>query len=223
MVENYGLLAPDAHFYNVYGPTELTINCFSIRLDDKLSLKDFSDEVPIGECFEHLTYAFIDTEGFATSDGELCVAGAQAMKGYLGDPELTASSFVSLQVGEGSVMSFYRTGDLAFETQGQVYVRGRTDGLVKNKGYRVHVDEISRAVETAPWVAQACAVVSGGGDLVVYVKPDDNRTAGDDEIRTLIMRSLPARLMPDRLVFLENFPLNQSGKVDRKSLASLSL
>lgn len=223
MVENYGLLASEAHFYNVYGPTEFTINCFSIRLDDKLWLKDFSDEVPIGKCFDHLTYAFIDTEGVAASEGELCVAGAQAMKGYLGDPNLTASSFVSLKVGEESPMSFYRTGDLAFETQGQIYVRGRIDGLVKNKGYRVHVDEISRAVETVPSVAQSCAIVSEGGELVVFVKLEHGMSAGEIEIGNLIMRSLPPRLMPDRLVFLENFPLNQSGKIDRKSLASRRL
>lgn len=221
MVENYGLMAPDAHFYNVYGPTEFTINCFSIRLDDKLSLKDFSDEVPIGECFEHLFRAFIDTDGFVAGQGELCVAGAQAMKGYLGDPDLTASSFVRLQVSDGSVVPFYRTGDLAFEAQGQIYVRGRIDGLVKNRGYRVHLDEISRAVETVPRVAHACAVVSEVGGIVVFVKLEDKRPTGDAELENLIMRSLPVRLVPDRLVFLENFPLNQSGKVDRKSLARL--
>lgn len=218
-VENYGALAPNAHFYNVYGPTEFTINCFSIRLDDKLFLKDFSDEVPIGKCFDHLTYALIDAEGRQSGEGELCVAGPQAMKGYLQDPILTASSFVSLQLDQESRGSFYRTGDLAFEAKGHIFLKGRIDGLVKNKGFRVHVDEISRAVETVPWVSQACAVVSGSGDLVVFAKIQHKSSVRDVELEKLIIQSLPLRLIPDKVIFIEDFPLNQSGKVDRKALA----
>ena len=35
MVKDYSEMTKGAHIYNVYGPTEVTINCFSIRLDNK--------------------------------------------------------------------------------------------------------------------------------------------------------------------------------------------
>ncbi|KAA6184830.1 AMP-binding protein [Thiohalocapsa marina] len=54
LVKDYSALTGGAHFYNVYGPTEVTINCFATRLDDKVHLAEQGKPVPIGRCFDLL-------------------------------------------------------------------------------------------------------------------------------------------------------------------------
>ena len=41
------------------------------------------------------------------------------------------------------------------------------------------------------------------------------------ELSTVLKQKLPPHMLPNRVVALENMPLNSSGKVDRRALADL--
>ena len=56
LVRDYRELTGGAHFYNVYGPTEVTINCFATGLDDQLALAEQGKPVPIGFCFHSMDH-----------------------------------------------------------------------------------------------------------------------------------------------------------------------
>ena len=48
-------LSPNARIYNMYGPTEATMNCLSIRVDDKLEQIIASQSVPTGRLPAHIS------------------------------------------------------------------------------------------------------------------------------------------------------------------------
>jgi amino acid adenylation domain-containing protein len=104
--------------------------------------------------------------------GQLYIAGDGLARGYLGDAERTAASFVTLPDGERA----YRTGDLGrYLPGGEIEFLGREDAQVKIQGYRVELGEIEAALAQHPEVAAAAAVARGeargGKQLVAYVVP----------------------------------------------------
>ena len=124
-------VAPHSQFYNVYGPTETTINCAATRVDNLMKkIGESNNLVPIGMPLEHLK-PFLYNEGEkydpqVSDSGELLISGEQCMDGYVGDPELTKKVFIEINNEK-----FYRTGDLVKkDKEGYYFVLGRIDGLV---------------------------------------------------------------------------------------------
>nr|WP_280216881.1 non-ribosomal peptide synthetase [Nocardia neocaledoniensis] len=109
---------------------------------------------------------------------------------------------------------------------------GRTDFQVKLRGLRIELGEIEAALTALPSVAQAVVVVRSdehlGDQLVGYLIPasasdrDSTPPSGEsvdlDEIRAELAGVLPGYMVPTAFVILDAFPLNASGKLDRKSL-----
>lgn len=220
-VERYSRVSTRAEFYNMYGPTELTINCFATRLDDKLSLQSRYDSVPIGECFDHLDHRLIDDSGLVAKRGELCVAGPQVMSGYYGDAELSKSKLVKDPLSKNLDRNLYRTGDLAETVGGLTFLLGRVDSLVKIKGYRVHPDEVATALAEHPEVANSAVVaVTRNAEvrLLALVVPTSAGPTPVAKLLEFLGEKLPSYMLPAQFEFLGELPLNASGKVDRKAL-----
>lgn len=223
LVKDYCSLAPNAHFYNVYGPTEVTINCFAARLDDKLELQRRSEAVPIGECFDNLDYVFLDNQGQVSSEGELCIIGQQIMLGYFNDPERTAETVAIDPRALYISRQMYKTGDIGYLESGLVYLKGRKDGLVKVRGYRIHPDEVSRAIDSHPEVDMS-AVISFGkqtdATLRAYVKLRLDSKVEEADLIKYLYDKLPKYMIPERCIFVNDFPHNQSGKIDKRALGA---
>ncbi|MFE7932588.1 non-ribosomal peptide synthase/polyketide synthase [Streptomyces sp. NPDC057456] len=152
--------------YNLYGPTEYTINTLGGGTLD-------SDTPTVGRPIRgtraHLLDAWLRPvpEGVP---GELYIAGIGLARGYLDRPALTAERFVADPFG-GPGERMYRTGDLVRRNpDGNLDFLGRTDDQVKIRGYRVEPGEIETALSRHPLVAQA-AVVVRDERLVGYVVP----------------------------------------------------
>ncbi|MEU3015456.1 AMP-binding enzyme, partial [Nocardia asteroides] len=72
-----------------------------------------------------------------------------------------------------------------------------------------------------PAVSQAAVLVvdtATGQQLVAYVVPAPGQSADPATLRAGLRRSLPSIMIPQSVVVLDCFPLNASGKLDRKSL-----
>lgn len=222
LVRDYVALTGGAHFYNVYGPTEVTINCFAVRLDDKLALEAQDKPMPIGVCFDSLDYVLLDEDATPCEEGELCVTGPQLMLGYHGDHERTEAAFVDDPRLPFAPRLLYRTGDIGYEDGGLMYLKGRIDGLVKIRGYRIHPDEVSKAIDTIEGVNVSAVVPFGSQSeaaLAAFVRLHKGAAMSDAQIIERLRETLPAYMIPSRLVFVDEFPLNQSGKIDKKALA----
>ncbi|WP_280382619.1 condensation domain-containing protein, partial [Nocardia wallacei] len=116
----------------------------------------------------------------------------------------------------------YRTGDLVVWRDGGVleYI-GRTDFQVKFRGQRIELGEIESALLAHPSVSQAVALVLPselGDQLVAYVVAAPGASIDQDELLAAAGQTLPAYMLPGAIVALDAFPLNTSGKLDRKAL-----
>jgi acyl-CoA synthetase (AMP-forming)/AMP-acid ligase II len=118
---------------------------------------------------------------------------------------------------------WYNTRDLCrLRESGLLEVLGRTDHGVKRDGRLVMLTDIERAVERAPGVERAIAVLGGEGlrgqRLVVFSIPRDGQPLDGSRVRTACHDLLPPYALPDEIRILSAFPLLPSGKVDRKAL-----
>lgn len=212
-------VAPQAEFHNVYGPTEVTINCVATRVDTERDRIAAAGLVPIGRPFDHLP-TLLDDEAPAEkpgwTQGELLVGGPQCMDGYLGDPEGTRRAFV-----ERAGQRYYRTGDLvARDPDGFLYVLGRKDRLVKVRGYRVNPVTVDNVLSAHPAVQEARTVFvpapEGDGRLVSFVVA---RGAVDAKQLLHECRArLPAHVVPESIALVDTLPVGDSGKYDNRRL-----
>ncbi|MGW4636816.1 amino acid adenylation domain-containing protein, partial [Nocardia sp. NPDC004415] len=105
---------------------------------------------------------------------------------------------------------------------GELEYLGRTDFQVKLRGLRIELGEIEAALTGLDEVAQSVVVVRGdqhaGDQLVAYVIPATGRTVDIEDAREELGANLPAYMVPAVIVVLDEFPLNASGKLDRKAL-----
>ncbi|WP_255275828.1 non-ribosomal peptide synthetase [Actinomadura madurae] len=166
--------------YNLYGPTEYTINTLGGGTED-------SATPTVGR-------PIWNTRGYVLdrwlrpvppgAPGELYIAGAGLARGYLGRADLTAERFVADPFAGGRM---YRTGDLVrVRADGNIDFLGRTDDQVKIRGYRVELEEIETALAAEPGVGQAAVVaaetdVPGVKRLVGYIVPDGSREGAAEE------------------------------------------
>ncbi|WP_432752236.1 amino acid adenylation domain-containing protein [Streptomyces sp. JL2001] len=211
--------------YNLYGPTEYTINTLGGSTTDSATS---TVGVPIRNTRAHVLDAMLRPVP-PGCPGELYIAGTGLARGYHDRPALTAERFVADPFGEpGERM--YRTGDLVRRRpDGLLDFLGRTDDQVKIRGYRVEPAEIATALSEHPDVAHAAVVVSenaGTRRLVGYVVPQEGTEPGDALTRRLrdhLKAGLPDYMVPSAFVTVGTLPLTVNGKLDHQALPAPDL
>uniref|UniRef100_UPI0024550B5E AMP-binding protein n=1 Tax=Nocardia farcinica TaxID=37329 RepID=UPI0024550B5E len=209
----------DAAVHNLYGPTEaaVSVTYWPARETDVAT-------VPIGLPQWNTRVYVLDARLRAVPAGvvgELYLAGAQLARGYVSRPDLTADRFVANPFEPGARM--YRTGDLVVwrDQPHRLEYLGRTDFQVKFRGQRIELGEIETALLAQPQISQAAVLVvptAAGDQLVGYVVPRPGETVDTDDLLAAVGTTLPAYMVPAAIVVLDAFPLNTSGKLDRKAL-----
>nr|WP_253949727.1 non-ribosomal peptide synthetase [Nocardia terpenica] len=209
---------PDVPLFNLYGPTEaaVSITTHEVTAADTGSVPigkpEWNSQVYV------LDSRLRPVPDGVT--GELYLAGDQLARGYFARPDLTADRFVANpfasgagdiggagagvdggagaradgEAGAGAVGSrMYRTGDLvAWNANGELEYRGRTDFQVKIRGFRIELGEVEAALLALPEIAQAAVVAKSdartGDRLVAYLVPAGNETLAVSERDSAISR-----------------------------------
>ncbi|MEV7672053.1 amino acid adenylation domain-containing protein [Streptomyces sp. NPDC088752] len=202
--------------YNLYGPTEYTINTLGGSTADSATP---TVGRPIRNTRAHVLDPMLRPVP-PGCPGELYIAGTGLARGYHDRPGLTAERFVADPFGRpGERM--YRTGDLVRQRpDGLLDFLGRTDDQVKVRGYRVELGEITTALSSHPGVAHAAVVVNtdtGTKRLVGYYVPEED--APDPQaLRAHLKAALPDYMVPAALVAVDTLPLTVNGKLDVRAL-----
>lgn len=210
------LLDKGSGLWNLYGPTETTIysaiSC--ITKNDK--------PITIGNPVFNTSLYILDKELKMVdvgNIGELYIGGIGLAKGYLYRPDLNTERFITLHSGE----RVYKTGDLVRSLpEHEIEFIGRMDFQVKIRGHRIELEEIESFAEQHNKVNLAIAVVKGNSindkRIVLYYSSDAKTYELKGEIREHLEKTLPSYMIPSNIIFLEDFPLNITGKIDRKEL-----
>ncbi|WP_157108391.1 non-ribosomal peptide synthetase, partial [Aldersonia kunmingensis] len=213
-----------AEIHNLYGPTEFTVHATAAPAPDILGAF-----VPIGAPVFNSRAYVLDARLRPVAPGvagELYMAGVQVARGYFGRPDLSAERFVA-DPFDPAGGRLYRTGDLVRWTldasgAGVIEYLGRTDFQVKLRGQRIELGEIEAALLALDDVDQSVALVRAddlGDRLIAYVVPAVAGAALDPEsVRSAVAGVLPSYMVPERVMVMDAFPLNVSGKLDRKAL-----
>jgi hypothetical protein len=156
--------------------------------------------------------------------GELFIGGVGVARGYLNRPDLTAERFVPDPFSHEPGARLYRSGDLASRLpDGNIEFVGRSDHQIKIRGYRVELGEIETALRRHQAVVEAVAVMRedspGDRRIVAYISCSE-RAADTDSLRDYIKKRIPDYMIPSAFVFVDSWPLNSSGKIDREKLPS---
>ncbi|MDN3025973.1 non-ribosomal peptide synthetase [Streptomyces sp. S.PB5] len=218
LVARHRLALPGTRLVNEYGPTENSVGATAF---------DYPGHplygTPIGRPIGNTALSVLDGAGRPVPPGfpgEIQLAGPGLADGYLGRPEATATAFV--RDGDAPGGRRYRTGDRGWwQGDGTLQFLGRVDDQVKIRGNRVELGDVEAHLGAIPGVATAVAVVVPGADgqasLVAWV----TGAAADDpgRVRAAAVETLPAPLVPDRVLGLDEVPLTTNGKVDRQALA----
>ncbi|GAA1407038.1 hypothetical protein AUR04nite_04310 [Glutamicibacter uratoxydans] len=215
---------PVSEGYNLYGPTEYTINALGAGTDDS--------SVPVvGAPIENTSAWVLDSALRPVRNGtpgELYLAGAGLAHGYVSRPALTASRFVASPHGErGSLM--YRTGDIvSLDSSGQLHFHGRSDSQVKIRGYRIEPGEVQAVIAADPRVASAAVLArrmpQGNVALIGYIVPavpaaeNEDRDRMTEAVKARARRELPDYMVPSHLVVIEKLPLTSNTKLDVAAL-----
>ena len=205
--------------HNLYGPTECAVDVTYYDCS-----QNSSDPVPIGKPIYNTSIYVVDKYmnpvpiGVA---GELCIGGVNVGQGYLNNPELTAEKFIDNPFGEGKL---YKTGDLAYwREDGEIIFCGRIDNQVKLNGQRIELGEIENVISSSDYISSVAVLIQKNANkdvLVAFCCGDESRKK---HLKELCAQKLPAYMVPQAFVFIDEMPLNQSGKLDRKLLSTLKI
>jgi nonribosomal peptide synthetase protein BlmVI len=213
------LVAPECRIFNGYGPTEATVNCLMYEIPADISDAALPAVLPVGRASAASRIYLVDDADRLVpvgATGTILIGGPGVAGGYLSQPELSASRFVTLGLDPGPV---YRTGDQAYvRPDGGYVVMGRTDRQVKLRGFRVELGEVEHALLSAPGVSAAVVRVLGEpGELVGFLAGAAPDAA---EVTRHAASLLSPAMLPARLVTLDRLPTTANGKLDEKALAA---
>lgn len=206
--------APQARFWNVCGPTEISIL-------NTAHLHTAGGQLTIGKPNPNTTLYILDDDEQPVKIGEpglMWCGGKGVSGGYLNLPELSATRYKPDKFTMDGTRMF-NTGDLGRWTEdGNLEHLGRKDEQVKIKGFRVELDGVSAAIEKFPTVSKACALLIGDKLFGFYAAP-----ARVDEValKAAVADLLPYYAVPEIWHHLPHIELTANGKVDKRILKGM--
>lgn len=208
----------DVNIYNEYGPTETTVGCMTYKYSDENN----SLSVPIGKPIDNTQVYVLDKDKNPqpiNMVGEIYVGGDGVAAGYHDSAVETKKSFIKDTIRGSGIL--YKTGDLAFRnSENNLVYCGRIDRQIKIRGYRVELREIEERILRSGFVKQvyvkSVVMHEETNALCAYIvgmKEDD-----ESKLKKYLSEFLPEYMIPIFYILIEQFPMNENGKLDAVNL-----
>lgn len=163
----------------------------------------------------------VDEDGRICEDGvigELRIKGRGLMLGYLNKPEETKE-----RLRDGCIYS----GDRGYRrSDGSIVICGRKNDIINVAGLKISPVEVEAAINSHEDVVDSAAVGIEDevyGEIVkAFVVLKDNATVTERELIKYVSNKIANFKVPKSIVFIEEFPRNNLGKIDKKALKNLN-
>ncbi len=170
--------------------------------------------------------AVLDEEGNPASKGFLAITQPypSMMRGIYKDPNRYIATYWSKWNGK-----YYLAGDAAeVDENGYLWIRGRSDEVLKVSGHRIGTAEIENALIQYPAVSESAVIgvkdAIKGEKIVAFVILKDNSKVEEDieqQLKQTVATYLGSYVRPDTVVIVDQLPKTRSGKILRRILKNL--
>jgi fatty-acyl-CoA synthase len=207
-----------ANIVIAYGLTEASPVITMTHLDDRLE-----DRVEtVGRALPEQEVRVVDDARQslpANATGELAVRGYNVMQGYYDSPAATAETIDR----DGWLYS----GDLAtMDERGYVRIVGRKKEMYITGGFNVYPREIEEFLFSHPRIENVAVVgipdPKFGEIGLAVVKLAAGTQATEEEILAFCRSRIANFKVPKRVVFVDQFPMTQSGKIQKFRLREMA-
>lgn len=223
LIEKALALFPDTNFTNAYGLTETSSTVALLGPDDHRAA--FHSDDPkvrarlgsVGKPLPTIELEIRDEDGKilpAGEPGEIYVRGEQVSGEYREKSALDDDGW-------------FPTRDAGYlDEEGYLFLSGRADDVIVRGGENISPGEIEDVLASHPAIADSAAVgvpsVEWGEavGVAIAIRPDHEKP-GEEELKKLIKDRLRSSRVPEKIIFLEELPYNEMGKLLRRQVRTL--
>ena len=150
--------------------------------------------------------------------GELCVRGAQVMKGYWQREAQTAEVIID---------GWLHTGDIVtVDEQGYIKIVDRLKDMIIVSGFNVYPNEVEQALTLHPDVSECAAIGLAdrkAGEVVKMFVVTSNASLTAEQVIEFCKKNMAGYKVPKFVEFRDDLPKSNVGKVLRKELKAEEL
>lgn len=208
-----------SELYIMYGSSEIACMGTYFRVPSK------PQKSLVGKPFSGVSIKLLDEKGAIAKEGEvgeICFSTPGLMLGYLNDVERTKKVMVEI---DGS--TYFRIGDVGrFTSEQELEHLGRSDFQVKIRGQRVELLELDQHLKNAPGIKTCVCAAAGeraSKQLIAYVTVEDPDNFSVTAAQEYLEEKVPDYMLPSGWIILDELPLNENLKLNRKALPAPTL
>jgi fatty-acyl-CoA synthase len=197
--------------YNMYGSTEVAEA--TIATPDDLA----ADPNTVGGPVRGTVVKILDEHGREVpvgTTGRIFVANAAQFEGYTGGED------------KERIRGLMSSGDVGhFDAHGRLFIDGRDDEMIVSGGENVFPAEVEDLLAGHEAIAEAAAIGVAddqfGQRLKAFVVVRNGHELTEDDVKGYVRDNLARYKVPREVVFLDELPRNQTGKVLKRKLAQM--
>lgn len=229
VIEKAIRIMPWTRFINAFGQTETASTITMLGPDDHI-IEGTEEEQQkrlnrlkssIGKPLPDVEVKIIDPDGNEVPRGEIgeiIAKGPRIMSGYWGDKEKTDQVLTS----DG----WLKTSDKGWmDEDDYIFLAGRDDDLIIRGGENISPGEVENAITSLDKIEEAAVIgvpdPEWGQEPKAIVVLKKGETATEEEIIEHCRNKLASFKKPKSVIFVDELPRNQMGKVLKKDLRKL--
>jgi long-chain acyl-CoA synthetase len=149
--------------------------------------------------------------------GEICIRGPNITKGYLNNPEETASAFWG---------DWFRSGDIGvMDEDGYLYIVDRLKDMIITGGENVYPREVEELLYTRPEVLE-CALVGlpdqeYGERVTAFIIQREGHQVDPSSLKDFLKARLANFKVPKEFIVVEELPKSSTGKLLKREIRNL--
>ncbi|KAL1464778.1 hypothetical protein WDU94_004396 [Cyamophila willieti] len=222
-------LCPWIKLLNLYSISEChDVSCADISNPN--GIKEGRQYCSVGKTLPYVQMITLDEQLKETkmgTPGDIYIGGPALAIGYLNRPDLNKAKFIETpeHLRKTCGNRLYSTGDWGYALgDGTFEIIGRSDSMVKIRGYTIELQAIEVTLRDHPAVKSCCVLCIGeeGQNKVLVAYIVNSNTVNTSELRAFLKSKFPFYMIPSKYFFLDTLPiLKSSGKLNKKELPTL--